>query len=334
MRDCSFCRIACCGTRKAFCSPASTRTFANCPRQPFDSWIGEFGTQLHGAELGVDGGRREIELAVVGNDRVGVVHELHARSALGAADAIEVRLGEREAHPDGIHLGERGEQARIRVRGDEAPLGALRAPGDARDRRRDFRIGEVELGFLQLGLRSRDGSRGGASRRDRGVVVALRDGLLLREGLEALGVGLGQVAFHALLLQRRFRPVHRELERGGVDQEEELARLDGSALFVGALLDDAGHPRADLHVARALGLADRLQRDRHALLRDLHGGDGERAVLRGGRGLGGFVVLVAGGHGKGKQEDGEAARERGDGDHRQWGGSAAGRGIIYVLECM
>ncbi len=31
MRDCSFCRIACCGTRMAFCSPASTRTFTNCP---------------------------------------------------------------------------------------------------------------------------------------------------------------------------------------------------------------------------------------------------------------------------------------------------------------
>ena len=46
-------------------------------------------------------------------------------------------------------------------------------------------------------------------------------------------------------------------------RKSDRAGRDRRALVVEALLEDAGDARADLDLARALGLADGLQRDRH-----------------------------------------------------------------------
>src|SRR5258706_450491 len=81
--------------------------------------------QLHGARPRVHRRAGEVEVAVVRDDRAVIAHDLHARLALLAPNAGVVDFREGEADPDRIDLRDRGEEARIGARRDEASLGAL-----------------------------------------------------------------------------------------------------------------------------------------------------------------------------------------------------------------
>jgi hypothetical protein len=133
------------------------------------------------------------------------------------------------------------------------------------------------------------------------VQLALRHGLLFGEGLQALVFRFRELALHAFLLERRARLLHGQFIRRGVDLEERLSRRHGGAFLEEALLEDAVHARADLHLARAFRLPHRLDRDRHLLLRHLHDRDrhrrrrralclrlGARLLLRAARGRDGY----------------------------------------------
>jgi hypothetical protein len=260
-------------------------------RHPAVHGVGEFGAQLHRAHLRIDGAAGEVELAVVGGHRAVLGDDLHSSLLLVAPHASIVVLGKREADPHRVHLRERGEQRRIRVRGDEAALGTNRASRNAADGRGDLRIREIELGLLEVRFRRGDGGRTGVHVRGGLVELALRDGLLFGERHQALGLAHRELALHALLLQRRARLLHRELVGSRVDLEERAAGGNGRAFVEEPLLEDARHARADFHLARSLGLAHRLDGDGHLLLRDLHHRDRHRRRRRALRG--GPVLLPA-----------------------------------------
>ena len=281
-------------------------------RQPLERRVGELRAQLNGSGLRVHAARGEVEAAVVGGDRAVGAEDLHARGLARSADAVVVAFSEREAHPHRVYLRERGEERGLGVGGDEAPFGAKRAAADAADGRGDARIGEVELRLLELRVGRGDRGFGLARGRPRLVELALADRLLGGEGLEALRLELGEAAARALLHERRAGLLRSEVVGRRIDDEEDFACRHSRALVVEALLEDSRDARADLDLARALGLADRLERDRHALRLGADRGHGERGRGGGGRwGGAAALVLAAGCEQQRARDDGGGARRDG-----------------------
>jgi hypothetical protein len=193
----------------------------------------------------------------------------------------------------------------IVVRSAESVLAVTRLPSERSARPVTPPIG---LGLLELRVRGSDRGLGLVQRGERLVGLALADRLLGGERLEALHLDLRELAARLLLLQRGARLVDREHVRRRIDDEEHLAGGDGGAFVVQALLEDAGHARADLDLARALGLADRLERDGKALRGDADRAHGKRR----GRGAGGGrLVLAAGGQREGGGRDQDAKQAGG-----------------------
>ncbi len=153
---------------------------------------------------------------------------------------------------------------------DQATLGTLGAPRDAGNRRRDPRVGEVELGLLHLGAGDLDRGLGELQRRCGIVVVLARNRPLLRQRPKAVGLAAGLRGARLFLRELRLGLGERQLERLGVDLEERLSGTDRRAFVVEPLLQDAGHARPDLDLFRAFRLADGLEAYRHVLRRDVH----------------------------------------------------------------
>ena len=166
MRDCSFCRIAACGTRIALLlagEHAHLRELARQPLAPRD-WR----TPRAAARCPACGSTvlaEKLSLPLSATTAV-VVRSRAARCASRSAPRMRLKSGSASEKRTqmGFTCVSVREQARIRVRGDEAALGALRAARDAGDRRRDRRVRKIELGFLQLRLGRGDGGIRGLGR--------------------------------------------------------------------------------------------------------------------------------------------------------------------------
>ena len=148
----------------------------------------------------------------------------------------------------------------------------------------------------------------------RRVEVALRDRLLPREGLEALGVGFGELVAHALLQQRGPGVLHGELVGRRVDQEERLAGLHRARLPRTGASRGCRSPGRGSAPRASPRPGPRFQRDGDVLRVHLHRGDrqGRGAPAPGVSGAGG---LLPGAGGKQQQagdagNDGAWTRER------------------------
>jgi hypothetical protein len=143
-----------------------------------------------------------------------------------------VGLGEAEAHPDRVQLVDRGEEAARGVGGDEAADRALRAPGDAGDRRRHLRVRQVEarLAHLRVGLLHAGAAEllGG----QRVVVFLLAHRLVGDQAAKPRLVARRLGELRALLRERGFGFGQRHLVGCSVDLEHRRARTDGVALAV------------------------------------------------------------------------------------------------------
>ena len=156
----------------------------------------------------------------------------------------------------------------IVVRSVESPL-PTRLPGldlrqvdEAGDRRRDPRVAEVEAGGVERGPGRVDLGLRRVPARDRVVVVALADGLLLGQRLQPGDFLLGLVEPRLVRGDVRRRLRHLRLVLLRVDRVEEVSRLHEGALLEVDGLEVARDAGPDLHVLRAGGLTDDLQRDR------------------------------------------------------------------------
>jgi hypothetical protein len=162
-------------------------------------------------------------------------------------------------NPHGIELRDGGEEVVGGVDiGAFLDLGEAGQPGE---RRRDGRVGQIELGLPDAPLR---GQHGGARRllvAHRVVEVPLGHCVLRGKGLHARQVRGRDLVPGLLLRQLAARLLERRLEGLLVHEEEHLPFLDEGAFRVHALLEKAVHARANLHLARALRLANEFVDD-------------------------------------------------------------------------
>jgi hypothetical protein len=156
----------------------------------------------------------------------------------------------------------------------------LRAAGDTADRRRDRGIGKIELGLAHACARHLHGRAlllvGGR----RLVRFLLADRAPVGEAFQALEVLARELLFRELLGKGAARLREFDLERCALDLEKHGAGLHAVALGVELLFQNSGDARAQLHLARALGAADRLEHHRHLARRDLDHRHGQRRRRR------------------------------------------------------
>ena len=127
-----------------------------------------------------------------------------------------------------------------------------------------------------------------AERRDRLIGFLLADRAPVGERLQALGLLAGELLPRDLLRERAARLSELDLEGRPLDLEEHGAGFHAVAFRVELVLEDAGNPRAHLHLARAFGAAHRLEAHRHVARRHLD--HAHRHGLR--RGLGVVLLLL------------------------------------------
>ena len=270
--------------------------------------VGHNGARADRAGASVNGVAHEVERAPVRETLVRGQPDLHgqrglaagARSGPRAAHDVEVRgFVDVEVHVQRVDGHDRGQQ-RGRAgdtAADQVALGhehAVNAPGDGR---RDAGVGQIQprrsdggLGRLHLGL--------ARTARGDGIVVGLaRDSAGRHQALGAVEVGLGLTGQHLGLLQLRRSRVERDLERSGVDLEQQLSLAHQAALGDAHSIDGAADPRAQLDGLGRGQEAGVLGRWRDRAGDDLGHGHlrRHRRARRGRRGLA-LVLGVAGGN--------------------------------------
>jgi len=201
--------------------------------------------------------RRAVAEADLDRDRAGALVR-DATFALAAQHVEPVALGRREVDVDRIGLHDLGEHGVLPRLADQVADVHLRAADAARDRRRDVRVGELELGRAHGGLRRRD--LGAAAIALGAPLIELRAGehVLVGELLRARELALRHVRRRLRTRERALRLGERHLEGARVDAEEHLARGDGVAVLEELLLQVAAHARADCDAIHRLDVADVL----------------------------------------------------------------------------
>lgn len=259
-------------------------------RQQLVARIRELGAQRHRARALVhrDVGelqpaRERVAAAVLQDEAHRRRAALHDPRGQGALQGQQRGAGLRHIDVDRIELLHRGHGARL-VRGDERAGrhgGAADAPAD---RRRDAGVVEVDALGLQRGPGRIDLGLGLQERGGGVVRVLLAHGLDGRQLLEAPGLELHRNQAGLGLGERGARVVHAGAVGGGIDQVEQLARLDVAALLESALLHQAGDLRAHLGDQGRGHAAGQLGGQRHRpLLQGDHADPGRPLGARHGR---------------------------------------------------
>ena len=132
---------------------------------------------------------------------------------------------------------------------DQRALGDQRLADASSDGRGHVGVAEVDRGVVLRGLGGGHGGLGLAVRRHGVVVFLLADRIGLDQRRVAIGQHLGAEQIGLRLLELGGGPIVGRLVRRRIDLEEQLLLLDVAALLESDLLDDAGHPRADLRIA-------------------------------------------------------------------------------------
>ena len=148
---------------------------------------------------------------------------------------------------------------------DQRALGDQRLADASSDGRGHVGVAEVDRGVVLRGLGGGHGGLGLAVRRHGVVVFLLADRIGLDQRRVAIGQHLGAEQIGLRLLELGGGLIVGRLVRRRIDLEEQLLLLDVAALLESDLLDDAGHPRADLRIADRIDTAGQLRHDRRAL---------------------------------------------------------------------
>ncbi len=188
--------------------------------------------------------------------------ELVVRRAAGAgpfctcaADALHLVLGEAEVDPHRRQHRHRRQLAVLRV--DVGAVGDGGEAADAVDRRGDRRVGEVELGRVELRLRLRDRGGGLLVLALRVVQVLLRQRVLLRRAAWcARGWPRATSSAAWLRCSAAAAPSTCAWNGFGSIRNSTWPGLDHRAFGVDALVEEAGDARRDVDRLRALRLRD------------------------------------------------------------------------------
>ena len=297
-------------------------------RQQHAVRIGEFDPDLDQTGRRVDLAGHEIDPALLVEDAV--VAEAEPDEDLGRIEfhlvldgslphGDDVAIADGEQHIDRVERGDGGQH--VAVRPDQVAQAVFGAPYPAGNGCGDLGIAELDFGERQVGLARLDAGFRLQRRRPRLVKrrlahIAPGDENLgpgqRRFGLDQHRAGTGQIGFGKL---------HTGLERGGIDDEQDIALLDVPALGEAPLDQLSLNPRAQLYAVDGGDAAQDLERlDDLAPLDRLHD-DGRRL---GCAGLCGRFLLVTSGE-RQRQDDGaqrrrDAAQKAGlghkhDGDH-------------------
>ena len=215
---------------------------AELPRRDEIFGVGEGRAHADGAGRLVIGIVDEVDLAFHGP--VGLVHELglhHHRIAARRRDLSPfnealighaVGLADIEEEVDGIERDDGGEQRGVagNAADHEIADAELVAAGAAGDRRRHPRIVEIELRLVESGDGGIAGRRRRVHLRDALVVGLLRGVALFPELGGAGELGLGKIEIGVGLGEIGLGRFERELEGLRLDDEEQIALLDGLAV--------------------------------------------------------------------------------------------------------
>ena len=136
---------------------------------------------------------------------------------------------------------------------------------DAGDRRRNRRIGKIEVRFLELRLRLFDRGCSLIVLTLSVVEILLRERLRLGKRLGAVEICLGDSKGRLISLHSRLCRVDLRLERLLVHLKQHLARLHHRSFGVHTFVEKPGHPRLYVHSLRALRLRDVFGGDRDVL---------------------------------------------------------------------
>ena len=129
---------------------------------------------------------------------------------------------------------------------------------------------KIEPRLLDVGLGGFDRCGGGEKLSGGVVELALAQRLPCGQRFDPGEVVARDLQPRLLFGELALRRIELGLERLGVLQEHDLPGLDEAAFGIDALVEEAVDARHDLHLARALRLADELEADRRVARRHLH----------------------------------------------------------------
>ena len=236
----------------------------------------ELGAHLPGTEARIDLAGGEVDPSPRGV--AAAVAEDQAHFGVGSQAAArklgDIRFGQCKTRPHRMDLADAGEQAV--GGGDQASFGTLRPAADSRQRRGDAGVGEIEFRFTHAVLGDLDRGLGQFQVGDCVVVLALADGLLLGQFLEAARFPARLLIARTFLRELRLHLRHSDLEGRRIDLEQRRACLYELAFAVEPFEHNAGDACAHFDFPRTFDLADRFQPDRDPLRRKLRHACGHR----------------------------------------------------------
>ncbi|MEI9894721.1 MAG: hypothetical protein WDN28_12735 [Chthoniobacter sp.] len=142
---------------------------------------------------------------------------------------------------------DRREQGRLpRAAIDQVAHGHIDLAHPSVDRRRHARPIEIQLRGVHGGLVGGQLGIGPIETGLAGIVILLRDRLLLNQILRPAQLRLGQRQLRLVLGEVRLLVLQVRLERAVIDHEEQIALLDQRPFLERRLLDDAADPRRDI----------------------------------------------------------------------------------------
>ncbi len=194
--------------------------------------------------------------------------------ALAQAEHGADRDGKDHVHRVLAH--DRGENAGGRR--DDVAHGQRRAADLAVDRRADLGVVEIDLRLLQRRLGAFDLRLKRLLARKRRVDARLLAGGRVEKLLGAAQRHRGIDELRLEIVDRRLLCRDVGLERRLLEPVEQVALLDLGALVEGALLDEGGDARDQVHAVGRLDAADEFERRAHRLRRDRGDADRGRAA--------------------------------------------------------
>ena len=177
------------------------------------------------------------------------------------ADELGVGVGHGNIDVQPVGLHDVRQQARVVAGRDEAAFGADLAARQARDRRTNLRVRQIELGRAQLGARGRHGCFGAFESRERRVTIAHAREISLVERQHAVSLAARLPQTGLLDAERGLRTRNLGAERIGIDAEQHLAGFDVRAFIVAALEQNSGHARTHLDLTHAFELGGILEHE-------------------------------------------------------------------------